>query len=182
MATFRPESQYRRGVRRRNGSIPKMLRVAFLVAVLGVMPVAADAAELRLFSSNAMREALRALAPAFETASGHKVAMTFIGSAEMLKRLRAGETADVIVLQASSIDELAATGLVVPGSRVDFARYLIAAAVRAGTPRPDISSASTSRRFSSAWGSRARKSCRPPRACRRAPSWRAGKPTSLSSR
>ena len=88
-----------------------------------------------------MREAVRELAPAFEASSGHKVRMTIIGSAEMLKRLRAGETGvDLVVLQDSSIDELAAAGIVVPGSRVDFARSLIAAAVRAGAPRPDLSS------------------------------------------
>ena len=140
MAAIHPESQYRRGGRGENGSISKSKGALLLGAVLVLMPALAHAAELRLLSSNAMREALRALAPAFETASGHKVAMTFIGSAEMLKRLRAGETADVIVLQASSIDELAAAGLVVPGSRVDFARSLVAAAVRAGAPRPDLSS------------------------------------------
>lgn len=88
-----------------------------------------------------MREALLAAAPAFEASSGHKVATTFIGSEAMLKRLRAGETGiDVIVLQTSSIDELAAAGIVVPGSRIDFARSLVAVAVRAGAPRPDISS------------------------------------------
>ena len=67
--------------------------------------------------------------------------MTFIGSADMLKRLRAGEKGvEVVVLQISSIDELIAEGRVVPGSRVDFARSQVGAAVRAGAPRPDISS------------------------------------------
>jgi molybdate transport system substrate-binding protein len=80
-------------------------------------------------------------APHFEKASGHKVSMAFVGSVDILKRLRAGDkNADLIVLQVSSIDELAAEGLVVKGSRVDFARSLVGAAVRAGAPRPDISS------------------------------------------
>jgi molybdate transport system substrate-binding protein len=67
--------------------------------------------------------------------------MTFLGSADILKRMRAGEGGvEMVVLQVSSIDELIAEGKVVPGSRVDFARSLVGAAVRAGAPRPDIGS------------------------------------------
>ena len=141
MAAFHPESGFWSGHETKNGSIVKSLRDAVLAAALAVMPASSLAADLRVWSSNAMREALLAAAPAFEASSGHKVAFDFIGSAEMLKRLRAGETGmDLIVLQASTIDELAAAGIVVPGSRVDFARSLVAVAVRAGAPRPDISS------------------------------------------
>jgi len=101
----------------------------------------AGAAEIRVLSSNAMREVLREVTPDFEKASGHRLSMSFVGSVDILKRLRAGDrSADVIVLQVSSIDELAAEGLVVSASRVDFARSLVGAAVRAGAPRPDISS------------------------------------------
>jgi molybdate transport system substrate-binding protein len=120
---------------------------AVLGAVLAVMPAVSSAAELQVWSSNAMREALRAAVPAFEAASSHKVAMTFIGSAEMLKRLRAGVTGiDLIVLQDSTIDELASAGIVVGGSRIDFARSLVGVAVRAGAPHPDISSAEALKR------------------------------------
>ena len=101
----------------------------------------AGAAEVRVLSSNAMREVLLEAAPHFEKASGHRMSMTFVGSVDILKRLRAGDrNTDVIVLQVSSIDELAAEGIVAAGSRVDFARSLVGAAVRAGAPRPDISS------------------------------------------
>lgn len=107
----------------------------------------ASAAEVRVLSSNAMREALLEAAPHFEKASGHKVSMTFVGSVDILKRLRADDrSADVTVLQISSIDELIGEGRVVAGSRVDFARSLVGAAVRAGAPRPDISSAGALRR------------------------------------
>ncbi len=114
---------------------------AFLSLVLFLVACTAGAAEVRLLSSNAMREALVELAPQFEKASGHKLAMSFVGSADILKQLRAGDVrADVVVLQISSIDEQIAEGRLVPGSRVDFARSLVGAAVRAGAPRPDISS------------------------------------------
>ena len=112
-----------------------------LIAACTYVAGSAGAAEVRVLSSNAMREVLLDAAPHFEKASGHKVSMAFVGSVDILKRLRAGDkSADLIVLQVSSIDELAAEGLVVKGSRVDFARSLVGAAVRAGAPRPDISS------------------------------------------
>ena len=118
-----------------------------LIATCACMAGSAVAAEVRVLSSNAMREVLLEAAPQFEKASGHKVAMEFVGSVDILKRVRSGDkSADLIVLQVSSIDELAAEGLVVKGSRVDFARSLVGAAVRTGAPRPDISSADALKR------------------------------------
>ena len=119
----------------------KILLSLALCLVAGI----AGAADIRVLSSNAMREVLLEIAPQFEKASGHKLVMTFIGSADILKRLRAKEGGDaggveLVVLQISSIDEQIAEGRLVPGSRVDFARSLVGAAVRAGAPRPDISS------------------------------------------
>ena len=116
-----------------------------LSLALSLMAGIAGAADIRVLSSNAMREVLLEIAPQFEKASGHKLVMTFIGSADILKRLRAKEGGDaggveLVVLQISSIDEQIAEGRLVPGSRVDFARSLVGAAVRAGAPRPDISS------------------------------------------
>lgn len=101
----------------------------------------ANAADVRVLSSNAMREAVVDAAPIFEKASGNKVSMEFVGSVDILKRLRAGDkTADIVMLQDSSIDDLMNEGLVVRGSRVDIARSLVGVGVRAGAPHPDISS------------------------------------------
>ena len=52
---------------------------AALAGCLGaaVAATAANAAEVSLLSSTAMREVLEELVPAFERASGHKVAITF---------------------------------------------------------------------------------------------------------
>jgi len=99
-------------------------------------------AVVNVLSSIAMREALLEFATMFEKAGGCKVELNFVGGVEIVRRLRAGEGgADVVVLQASAIDELAQAGAVVAGSRVDFARSKIGVAVRAGAPRPDLGSA-----------------------------------------
>jgi molybdate transport system substrate-binding protein len=55
-------------------------------------------------------------------------------------RLQRGEPADVVILASSALDELIEQGKVVAGSRVDLVRSVIGMAVRAGAPRPDISS------------------------------------------
>jgi molybdate transport system substrate-binding protein len=113
---------------------------AYVVALLFLAPAMAGAGEIQVMSSNAMREAYRELVPQFEKQSGHRVVTSWVGSADIMKRMRAGETADLVILQASSIDELVQLGKVMPGSRVDLARSGIGVAVRAGAQKPDIGS------------------------------------------
>lgn len=118
----------------------RLALVALLISFFGWINNI-NAAEIRVLSSNAMREVLLDAAPNFEKLSGNKVSMTFIGSVDILNRLRSGDkSADIIVLQISSIEELMAEGIVTRGSRTDIARSLVGAAVRAGAPHPDISS------------------------------------------
>jgi molybdate transport system substrate-binding protein len=52
--------------------------------------------------------------------------------------LAAGETYDLLIMSAPSIDEHIKDGKVVPGSRVDLARSGIGVGVKAGAPKPDI--------------------------------------------
>jgi molybdate transport system substrate-binding protein len=104
-----------------------------------VLTTSVNAAEVSLLSSTAMREALEDLIPAFERASGHKVTITFKSGVDVSAALRAGDYADLAVSTNSALDELAKEGRIVAGSRVDFARPRVGVAVRAGAPKPDIS-------------------------------------------
>jgi len=54
-------------------------------------------------------------------------------------RLDRGEPVDVVILADSALDELIKRGKVIAGSRVDLVRSSIGMAVRAGAPKPDIS-------------------------------------------
>jgi molybdate transport system substrate-binding protein len=96
--------------------------------------------EIRVMASNAFKEAYLELVTQFEQASGHKVVTSFVGSADIMKRMKAGESADLLILAGGSVDELIKLGKVVPGSRVDLAKSGVGVAVRAGAPKPDISS------------------------------------------
>jgi molybdate transport system substrate-binding protein len=57
----------------------------------------------------------------------------------LLRRLDAGERADVALLIDTTVDELIKSGMLRPGSRRDLGRSGVAIAVRAGAPKPDIS-------------------------------------------
>jgi molybdate transport system substrate-binding protein len=97
-------------------------------------------AEVTVMASAAFKEAYLELVPEFQRATGHKVETIWIPSAQMMSRLKGGEIVDLVILAADAIDELIALGKLAAGSRVDLARSGVAVAVRAGAPRPDISS------------------------------------------
>jgi molybdate transport system substrate-binding protein len=94
---------------------------------------------LRLISSMATRELLRELAERYQKGSGLTVNTEAAGGVDVAKRVQAGEALDIVVLASDAIDKLIAAGKVRAGSRVDLVRSGVAVAVRAGAPRPDIS-------------------------------------------
>src|ERR1700681_116356 len=96
-------------------------------------------AELVVFSTIGVRSAAELLFAQFEQASGHKLAVTW-GTAPMLvKRIEGGETADVLILSRAGIDALRKQGKIAPASDVTLASSGVAIAVKAGAPKPDIS-------------------------------------------
>jgi len=100
----------------------------------------AHAAEIKVIASAAVKEAVIELIPAFEKASGHKVTMIWAGTEAITKRISGGEVVDIVLIAAPNIDKLLAEGKLAAGSRVDIAKSGIGVALRAGLPKPDISS------------------------------------------
>jgi molybdate transport system substrate-binding protein len=100
----------------------------------------ANAAEIKVLSTQATEEAYRELVPLFEKASGHKVTTIFTGTLDLQRRIAAGEAYDLIIMAGPAIDDFIKSGKIVPGSRVDLARSGVGVAVRAGAPKPDIGS------------------------------------------
>ena len=94
--------------------------------------------------SGAFTEAYEQIVPMFERTSGYKVVSVFgasMGGApdSIPSRLERGEPADVLIMAATSVDDLIRQGRVVAGSRVDLVRSSIGMAVRTGARKPDIS-------------------------------------------
>jgi molybdate transport system substrate-binding protein len=109
-----------------------------VAACLAFGPV--HAAEIQVIASAAVREAYLDVVPEFEKATRHTVVTRWSGSADIMKRVKAGETADLVILGSGSIDELIELGKLEKGSRTDLIRSRVGVAVRTGTPKPDISS------------------------------------------
>jgi molybdate transport system substrate-binding protein len=101
---------------------------------------------LKVVSSMATRHVLEELVRAFERRSAATVDLESVGGVDAVRRVRAGEHVDVVVLAADVIDRLAEEGWIAAGSRVDVARSGVAVAIRAGAPRPDIGSEDAVRR------------------------------------
>ena len=102
------------------------------------------AGEIRVVTSGAFTEAYKKLVPIFEAASGHKVISSYgasIGKApdSIPSRFERGEAFDLVILSEGGLEALMQQGKLVKGSRVDVVRSQIGAAVRKGTPKPDIS-------------------------------------------
>jgi molybdate transport system substrate-binding protein len=113
----------------------------FALGVMGLMPRVAPAApELKVLSAVGMRQVVLGLREEFERTTGQTLVVTFDSSGLIAKRIASGESADIVLINRSGIDDLAASGKVIPGTVTDIARSVAAVAVRKGARRPDISS------------------------------------------
>jgi molybdate transport system substrate-binding protein len=118
--------------------VSALARCVAAAMVIGVST--AHAAEIKVMAANAIKEAFLDLVPAFEKSSGHKVTMIWSGTESAAKRISGGEVVDLVIIAAPNIDKLILEGKLVAGSRADFAKSGVGIAVRAGLPKPDISS------------------------------------------
>jgi molybdate transport system substrate-binding protein len=114
-------------------------RSLVIAATAVLVSTMANAAEIRVLSSNAIKEAYLELVPQFEKQSGHKVSTTWAPTVDIMKRMAAGETFDLVIMSADGIEKLSADGKLV-GSRTDLVKSGIGVAVRKGAAKPDLSS------------------------------------------
>jgi molybdate transport system substrate-binding protein len=121
------------------------LRASALAFVsLLCLVTSATAAEIRVLISAGFFSVYKELGPAFEKSTGHKLVTTrgpSVGdSPEAIPaRLARGEEADVVIMDGVGVDLLDQRDLARPGSRIPLAESFIGMVVRAGQPRPDIS-------------------------------------------
>ncbi|MDB5503067.1 MAG: transporter substrate-binding protein [Tardiphaga sp.] len=109
---------------------------------------AVSAAEVHVMISGGFTAAYKQLVPQFEKATGHTVVTAYgpsMGETPQAipMRLSRGEPADVLIMVGYALGDLVSKGQVVADSRVDLADSPIGVAVKAGAPRPDLSSPET---------------------------------------
>jgi molybdate transport system substrate-binding protein len=96
-------------------------------------------ASLKVLCTIAVRGAFSELIPSLEQSLGQKLEVVW-GTAPMLvQRVEGGETADVVIPSKAGIEALKQKGKIIPGSEVTLASSSTAVAVKAGAPKPDIS-------------------------------------------
>jgi molybdate transport system substrate-binding protein len=115
-----------------------------LLAGAALLASAAQAGDLNVVTSGAYTAAFTELAPKYEQAMHIRVTTAFGPSMGTTKnaipvRLDRGESIDVVIMAAPALQELIKAGKVLPDSRVDLVRSSIYLAVKAGAPKPDIS-------------------------------------------
>ena len=93
---------------------------------------------VRLFSTLALQGAVDRLADRYQAATGTRIDADFAPTLGLLKRLRDGESADVVILTQEGLEELVRDGSVTAASCIDLARSYVGIAVKAGASHPDI--------------------------------------------
>jgi molybdate transport system substrate-binding protein len=117
----------------------KVQGFAAVLVLSGLGAGMANAVEITVLSTQATEQAYRELIPQFEKATGHTVKITYTGTLDAKRRIAAGEFFDVLIMASPEIESFLASGTLAPGSRVDLAKSGVGIGVKAGAPKPDIS-------------------------------------------
>lgn len=99
----------------------------------------ASAAEIKVLSTTAIREALTELAPQFEKASGHTLAITWSSSSIIRKQIPEGGKFDLVITNAPDMAKFLDDQFLVKGSQFNFGRTGVAVASKNSSPKPDVS-------------------------------------------
>lgn len=109
------------------------------IALLLAQASFAAAGEIKVFSTIGVQAALEELTPKIEATTGSKLSITWGTAAILVRKIQAGETADLYVLTRQGLADLIKDSKVAPGSEADIASSGMGVVVKHGAPRPDIS-------------------------------------------
>jgi molybdate transport system substrate-binding protein len=113
--------------------------MALLLLGLALPAGDAGAAEIKVLSTGNMANILADITGPFERATGHKLVIETGSVTAIRNRVKSGEAADLTINERPELEDLLKEGRIAAGSIVDIARSPFGVAVRAGAPKPDIS-------------------------------------------
>jgi molybdate transport system substrate-binding protein len=99
----------------------------------------AQTTELHVMISDGMKTVVEELTPQIEHSTGRKLAAQFNSSKNLRDKIQAGEPFDAAILTSDVLDDLIKEGKIAPGGRAEISRTGMGMGVRAGAPKPDIS-------------------------------------------
>jgi molybdate transport system substrate-binding protein len=119
--------------------------IGLMLVVAAIVALPAPAfAQVKVLMSNGFHAAYREILPNFEKRTGVSVT-TSTGASQgdgpdtISAQLRRGVSADVVIMSKAGLTDLVTDGKIAAGTEVDLARSPLGLAVRAGNPKPDIS-------------------------------------------
>jgi len=101
---------------------------------------------LHVLASNGVKAVIDELRPAAVRAVGRPLAIEYDTSSSVKKRIENGDAFEVAILTSDVIDDLAKAGKIAAANRTEIARCGIGVGVRAGAPKPDISTSDALKR------------------------------------
>ena len=116
-----------------------MKHVAVIISLALSTMTTTQASELKLIAGGSLAGLFNELGPQFEKASGHKLSIHFDSTPNIIARVNSGAAFDVAVVPVDVFKDAAAKGRFAPGPTIDIARVGYGVIVRAGAPKPDIS-------------------------------------------
>ena len=121
-------------------TVDKRIKLLLLAALGGLAAQPAIAGDLKVLTAGAYKQVLLAMQPEFEKQSGHRLVIDNDTVGALVKRIDGGETFDVVVASPAGLDGLVKSRKVADGTRQNLARVGIGIMVKAGAPKPDVSS------------------------------------------
>lgn len=116
-----------------------VLRLATLAIGLGLLCGHATAGELKVLTTGAFKPVVTEAAKRFSEATGTQVTVDNDTAGALTRRVEGGETFDVLILTPAALGALQKSGRVGQGKPVPLAKVGIGVAVKAGAPKPDVS-------------------------------------------
>jgi molybdate transport system substrate-binding protein len=120
---------------------PKRLTAALTGILAMALATPLQAAELKVIAGGSLTALLTKLAPPFEKASGHKLSFHFDSTPNIITRVNSGTPFDVVVVPVDVFKDATAKAHFASEPIIDIARVGYGVAIRAGAPKPDISTA-----------------------------------------
>ena len=115
-----------------------MKHLAVIISLALSTMTTTQASELKLIAGGSLAGLFNELGPQFEKASGHKLSIHFDSTPNIIARVNSGAAFDVAVVPVDVFKDAAAKRRFAPGPTIDIARVGYGVIVRAGAPKPDI--------------------------------------------
>jgi molybdate transport system substrate-binding protein len=115
------------------------LALGLVLVVIPGQARVAEADDIVVLCSNGLKAVVETLGPKFERETNHHVVVKYGLAALLKQRIEEGEAFDVAFVTPAVIDDLIAHGKISIDTRTTIARSGLALEIRAGAPKPDLS-------------------------------------------